>query len=149
MTECFARFFQRRGNRKRRNGSPGNHRFAYLRVGKIKHAIDESLFLDFQMSALTRDVDQLSQLFFSVDGCMTTRRMQAKQPHRSRACPVKHLNRPAKDPVKDLHWQGDSEGSLFGALECESLWGQLAKHDVKKGDDAEGDRKSESVKQCV
>lgn len=71
--------------------------------------------------------------------------MKAEESDGARTRPIQESYRPGKEFIEGLHRPGDSQRCLLGSFKGQRLGGQLPQHDMKKGDDGEGDGESDGV----
>ena len=101
--------------------------------------MDQPAFLGAQVAALTRDIHQLAQLRFVVDGGVLQRRLQSDQATEPRAGAIENPKRRAKNPGEQLQRPRREQRQPFSALQRKHLGHQLAEHDVQERNRRERD----------
>src|SRR6185369_3961127 len=132
-------------HRQRDNVRTWHHRLLHLRVREVEDFVDQLLFFRFEITTLSRYIDQVSQLAFRINRSMLSARMQSKHTNDARARPIKQSYGPLEHFVKRLKRPRDSERNRFGTFERQCLRRELAQHDVQKRDDRKRDRKRDRV----
>src|SRR5689334_9863120 len=99
-----------------------------------------------QVTTLTRDVDELPQLYFAVDSRVLQRRLQSNHAAKRRSGTIKDPDGRAKNLGEQLEWPCDEQRQAFGSLKRGHFWHQFAKHNMEKSDYRERDRNSQDVR---
>src|SRR4030095_8905301 len=126
-----------------------HHRFAHVHIRELKYSLDQLTFSRFDMSTLLRDVDQVTQLVFGINGSMFPRRLSSKQAHSSYPCPIKKPYWPTKGLIERLHRPGDRQRHLLCSFQSQCFGCEFSEDNMQKSYDRECYRKSYRVKRNV
>ena len=125
--------------RNRGHGGARDHRLSHQGVRKLEHAMNQTAFFGAQVSAVTGDIDQLTQLGFGVNGSMIERRLQSQQTTENSSRFIKDPEGRAEDLCKEFEWPCAKQGHRLGPFQRHHFGHQLTEHYVQKRDNGKGD----------
>src|ERR1041384_1695589 len=108
--------------------------------------MNQATLFSAQVATLTRNIDELSELYFTVDSGVLQRRLQPNQPAERCSRTIKDPDRCAKNLGEQLERTRHEQRQAFCSLKREHLRHQFAQHNVQKSDYSERDCDRQNVR---